>query len=81
MPLSDDVLRGLRWGAILLVGLAIGVATYRLVLEPPPKASHEKPPENIAPPVGPIQKRVGPERPAVVTTGSRTVPPPPPQQR
>jgi hypothetical protein len=41
MPWSDDVLRGLRWGAILVAGLAIGVACYRVLHEAPPKPALE----------------------------------------
>jgi hypothetical protein len=87
MPLSDDVLRGLRWGAILLAGLAIGVAWYRLVRESPPKPAHKT--SKPAPILSgtpdeksgslpssktidkPAEKRSG------LTSGSRPVPPPP----
>jgi hypothetical protein len=82
--MSDDILRGLRWGAILLAGLAIGVACYRLMQESPPKEAQESPPkvaqetESTSPPhkgSGAANKLS--ERPAPSTNGSRTVPAPP----
>jgi hypothetical protein len=87
MPLSDDVLRGLRWGAILLAGLAIAVACYRVVHESPPKPAHETPSPAPAlrtseqeksdnlPTVKPIDKPA--KKPALLTLGSRPVPAPP----
>jgi hypothetical protein len=87
MPLSDDVFRGMRWGAILLAGLAICVAGYRLVRESPPKPAHETSSsapvlpstehENSAspPPAKAIDKPAN--KPAFLTSGSRPVPPPP----
>jgi hypothetical protein len=87
MPLSDDVLRGLRWGAILLAGLAISVAGYRLVRESPPKPAHEASlpapvvpsieDQNDAspPPAKTIDKPA--KKPALSTLASRPVPPPP----
>ncbi len=75
MPLTDDVLRGLRWGAILLAGLAIGVALYRLLMESPPKAlsepAHQVP---AAPPPAPKVRTVPAADPAVA---ERPVPSPP----
>jgi len=79
MPLSDDVVRGLRWGAILLAGLAIGVAGYRLMQESPAKPASISP--AVEKPVIAVPEKVvaKPEnnRPAPAT-GSNTVPPPPP---
>jgi hypothetical protein len=85
---SDDVLRGLRWGAILLAGLAIGVACYRLVREPAPKPPHETHSPAPVPPAAQHQKSgsvpsangIGrpADKPALLTPGSRSVPPPPP---
>ncbi len=84
-PLSDDVLRGLRWGTILLAALAIGVAGYRLVRESPPKPPHET--SSPAPVATPNEKSdslpraKGLDKPASkpmpLTSGSRPVPPPP----
>jgi len=77
VPLSDDVLRGLRWGAILLAGLAIGVVCYRLMLESPPKPVSQ-PIQQVpaAPPAAPAQK--GRIQPAEGAPGDRPVPSPPP---
>lgn len=87
VPLSDDVFRGLRWGAILLAGLAVGVAGYRLVRESPSKPDHEiasPAPVSLAapleksdsvPPAKTIDKPSD-KRP-FLTTGSRPVPSPP----
>lgn len=86
--LSDDVLRGLRWGAILLAGLAIGVAGYRLMRESPPKPAHGTASPAPVSPAAPHQKSgsaspadgVGKpaDKAALLTPGSRSVPPPPP---
>jgi len=87
MPLTDDVLRGLRWGAILLAGLAVGVAWYRLVRESPPKPALEtSAPAHVLPAAleeksdslpaaNPIDKPA--KKPTLLTSGSRPVPPPP----
>jgi type IV secretory pathway VirB10-like protein len=85
MPLSNDVLRGLRWGAILVAGLAIGVAGYRVVREPPAKPALEAP--SLAPVLPAAEKNDSPpsaktvDKPAdkrsLLTSGSRPVPPPP----
>lgn len=78
MPLSDDVLRGLRWGAILLAGLAIGVACYRLIQESPPKVTHVEPAQEVAAPVAPAKKsNVKVERPAPAGVANVPVPAPP----
>jgi hypothetical protein len=84
VPLSDDVFRGLRWGAILLAGLAVCVAGYRLVRESPPKPAHET---SALTPVAPVEKSASlpaaksidkpAGKPVLLTSGSRPVPPPP----
>jgi hypothetical protein len=65
----------------MLAGLAIAVATYRLVLEAPPKTAHDKPASDAATTApARVQKSSVPvksEKPAAATPGSRSVPPPP----
>ncbi|HLW75800.1 MAG TPA: hypothetical protein VKS01_02425 [Bryobacteraceae bacterium] len=80
MPLNDDVFRGLRWGAILLAGLAIGVLGYRLWMEPPStKPANSAPVAEPARPVPaapePKIRSVAPPDPALE---QRPVPSPPP---
>jgi type IV secretory pathway VirB10-like protein len=87
MPWSDDVLRGLRWGAILVAGLAIGVACYRVVHESPPNAALEtsalasvspaatQENSDSLPSAKSIDKPAG--KRALSTSGSRPVPAPP----
>jgi len=42
--LSNDILRGLRWGAILLAGITTGLLCYRILSEPSPATAKEKTP-------------------------------------
>jgi hypothetical protein len=40
---NDEVIRGLRWGAILVAALALGVAGYRIAREVPPAQAAPRP--------------------------------------
>jgi type IV secretory pathway VirB10-like protein len=76
-PLNDDVLRGLRGGAILLAVLAIGIGGYRLMRESPPVPPDPPPsPASAPPPRDTVEKPA--DEPSIPTTGSRPNPPPPP---
>lgn len=77
VPLSDDILRGLRWGAFLLAGLAIGVVCYRLMNEAPPKPVAEPAHQTPAPvPQPPPKARAIPAVDSSIS--QRPVPGPPP---
>ena len=73
VPESDDIFRGMRWGAILLVALAIGVAGYRMVRVDP--ASSVPAPSASVPADEPTAAPAS--TPPAAAAGSNTVPMPP----
>jgi hypothetical protein len=77
-PLNDDILRGLRGGAILLAVLAIGIGGYRLMRESPPPPDPPASDASLPPHAdgAPVEKSA--DRPTVPVAGSSSIPPPPP---
>jgi hypothetical protein len=69
-PVHDEVIRGLRWGAILVAALAICVACYRIARETPPaQAAPQAATSTVAAPL-PMQGPIVPQ--------TKPVPAPPP---
>jgi hypothetical protein len=92
--LSNDILRGLRWGAILLAGITTGLLCYRILSEPSPAPAKEKTPaasgkkdtpvagKKDGAPANPLTANPAAAKPATpwapIPSRVREVPPPPP---
>jgi type IV secretory pathway VirB10-like protein len=75
MRFSEDILRGLRLGALLLIGLAVGVAAYRMTRQGPADFPPPAPePEAQAP----AQSFHLPTFGSTFSDPAKGVPPPPP---